>query len=183
MKNIKLTYLIFSNLLIFYLIHKLVFSSKMPDLLFNLLLSFSCLNFVIITTNINRNFDKRKIWFIISEWAFGFVLICFLNYFLSEKFEITFWISIFIISIMGGILTAVNFSKTFDKQVDLKKYTLKLIILSITFPLIDLLYFSLFYHRTFYDLSFYVFIPQILIVIIWQIFNYFELSLANKSSN
>lgn len=183
MRNLKLTYLIFSNLLIFYLIYRFVFSTKIPEISFSFLLSLSCLNFALISANINQIFHKKNIWFIFSEWLFGFIIICFLNNFLSGKFEITFWISIVLISIMGGILTAVNFSKTFDKQVDLKKYTLKLIILSITFPLIDLLYFSLFYHRTFYDLSFYVFIPQILIVIIWQIFNYLELSFANKSSN
>lgn len=182
MKILKITYLVLSNFFIFYGIHSLFFSVKIPEILFNTLISLSCLNFV-ITLSINQSFNERKVWFITSQWLFSIILIYALTHFLSGKSETMLWISVIVISIIVGILTSLNFSKSFGIRINYKKYLLKLIIISVLLPLVSIIYFSLIYQIKFYDLSYFVFVPEILAVIIWQVFNYWELDFANKSSN
>jgi len=165
------------------MIHKFVFSSKFSELFLNVLLSISCLNFSIVLISLKQNFDRKTTWLVISEWIFSFILINSLSFFLSGKSETTYWISVVIASIIGGIITFINFSKTFEIKINFKKFFVKLVVISLLFPLVKIVYFSFIYQFKFYDLSFYVFIPEILVVIIWQVFHYLELDFANKSSN
>jgi|GEM_PF-1504478 len=182
MKIIKITYLISSNILIIYLIYKFVFSDKIPTPYIGFFLSFLCLNFAIITMDNIQDINVNKILFIIFEWILGFTVIYFLNELISGQDEITYWIIIFLASIIGGFLTIVNFSKTLGIKINLKTYLIKLIILSLVFPLVEFIYFFIFYQKKFYDLSFYVFIPQIIVVILWQIFNFLELNKRIQST-
>ncbi|MBF8456837.1 hypothetical protein IV494_06530 [Kaistella sp. G5-32] len=175
MKYLKITYLIFSNFLLIYFTHKFFFHAKLSESLLDLLLSISCFNFGFLLLDYFRKFDRKNLCFLFSEWILGIILIYFLQILTSGKSEIIYWILIIIGSILGGILTVINFSKTFLIKISIKKYLLKLVIVSLTFPLIKIFYFSVVYQKTFYDLTFFAFIPEILIITTWQIFNLLEL--------
>ena len=173
MKDLKIPFLITITFLIFLFLHKIFFQIKLPEIVFEFIISLSCLNFAIFSvTKININ-TNRKIWFLLSEWMIGFLLIILLNRITNGSGDIKFWFLVIFSSILGGVLTIINFAKTNKKtKIDLKKYLIILIPVSFAFPLISYLYFELIYQKTYYDLSFYVFIPEILIVIIWQIITF-----------
>lgn len=177
MKNSKILnvlYLIFSNLVLFYCIHKIFFSTKILGIILNFLLSLSCLNFAVLSYCKNTLFDKKQIWYIISEWFLGFLLVTFLTKFFfirSLESQIPYWLSIFIASYLGGIITVLNHTKSFKSKIDLKKYSIQLLLLTTLFPLVSYLFFKFGYRKVFYDLSFFIILPEIIIVLIWQIFN------------
>ena len=118
--------------------------------------------------------EKKQIWYLISEWVLGFLLISIftkLFFIRSLEHQSSYWISVFIASLLGGILSVINHNKTFNSKTDLKKYSVYLILLTLLFPLTNYLFFKFGYNRIFYDLSFPTIVPEIIIVLMWQIFN------------
>lgn len=173
-KFIKIFYLTISNLVLFYCIYKLFFLKNILGFPLNFLLSLSCLNFAIVNSYERKLLKKKQIWYLISEWILGFLLISFLTkvfFIRSLEHQSSYWISVFLASFLGGILTVINHNKTFNSKTDLKKYSAYLILLTLLFPLANYLFFKFGYKQTFYDLSFPVIIPEIIIVLMWQIFN------------
>ncbi|MBT0556348.1 hypothetical protein PGK76_005790 [Riemerella anatipestifer] len=172
-KFLDIFYLIISNLMLFCCVYKLCFSIKISVIFFNALLSLSCLNFAIITSPKTKLLNKESIWYIISEWILGFVIVSFFTKFFSirsSELQLSFWFSVCGVSLLGGILTIVNHNKIFGSKIDIKKYFIWLILLTFLFPLVSYFFFKFMYHKEFYDLSFYIIIPEIIIVLIWQIF-------------
>ena len=166
--------MIFSNLVLFYCIHKLFFSTKIFGILLNSLLSLSCLNFAVLSCCKNKLFDKKQIGYIVSEWLLGFLIIVFFTKFFfirSMESQFLYWLSIFIASFLGGLITIINHNRSFGSKSHLKKYFIQLIFLTIFFPIVSYLFFKFGYRKVFYDLSFFVILPEIIIVLIWQIFN------------
>jgi len=162
-----------SNFLIFYILYKIAFSLKLSEIYFNFFISISTLNFALILLPTQSENILTKLKFVITEYLLGLIIVIFFNKFFftrTEEYQLIYWISIFISSIFGGMLTLINYRINFKTKIDLKKTMLLLTIISALFPLLNLFYFTFIYNKTFYDLSFYSFIPEILIVIIWQIF-------------
>ena len=172
MKNLKIVFLTIISLLIFFILHKFFFQFKFPKYAHELLMSFTCLNFAFFSATKLEIASKRKIWFIFSEWLLGFILILLLTKVTTGANEMKYWILIIIASIIGGILTKINFSKSNETTENIKNYLTLLIPISLVFPLLNYIYFKLIYQKTFYDLSFYAIIPEIFIVIVWQIITY-----------
>ncbi len=118
-KTIKILYLIAFNFVLFYCIPTNINVFKM-----NLLLSLSCLNFAIITSNKLKIFERKHIWYIISEWILGFLIISYFSKFfylrISED-QFIYWLSIFCAFLLGGFLSILNYNKTFNSKTDLKK--------------------------------------------------------------
>lgn len=183
-KFLKIFYLTISNLVLFYCIHKLFFLKNIFGIPLNFLLSLSCLNFAVVNSYESKFLEKKQIWYLISEWVLGFLLISIftkLFFIRSLEHQSSYWISVFIASLLGGILSVINHNKTFKSKTDLKKYSVYLILLTLLFPLTNYLFFKFGYKRIFYDLSFPIIVPEIIIVLMWQIFNLLNI-LKNKPS-
>ena len=172
-KILNIFYLIFSNFVLFYCIYKLFFSTNIFGIKLNLLLSLSCLNFAIISFYKFKTIERKQILYLISEWVLGFLLISFFTKFFfirSSEYQFTYWTSMFFASLLGGFLTILNYNKTFNGKTDFKKYTIYLVLLSLFFPLINFTFYNFLYQKVFYDLNFFTIIPEILIILSWQIF-------------
>ena len=177
-KTIKILYLIVFNFVLFYCIYKLFFATKIYGIILNLLLSLSCLNFAITTSHKSKIFERKVVWYIISEWILGFLIISFFTKFFfirSLEYQFSYWMSIFCASLLGGFLTISNHNKTFNSGTDLKKYIIHLILLFLLFPLINFSFYNFIYQKVFYDLSFFIIIPETLIVLTWQTFTLLNL--------
>jgi hypothetical protein len=174
-KTIKILYLIAFNFVLFYCIYKQdFFSPKICVIISNLFLSLSCLNFAIITSNKLKIFERKQIWYIISEWFLGFLIISFFTKFFflrSSEDQFTYWVSIFCAFLLGGFLTILNYNKTFNSKTDLKKNSIYLSLLFFLYPLIDFSYYNFAYDKMLYEFSYFVtIIPHIIMVLTWQIF-------------
>ena len=173
-KTIKILYLIAFNFVLNYYIYKFFSSPKINVIMLNLLLSLSCLNFAIITSNKLKIFERKQIWYIISEWILGFLIISFFTKFfylrISES-HFTYWVSIFCAFLLGGFLTILNYNKTFNGKTDLKKNSIFLSLLFFLYPLFDFSYYNFVYDKGFFEFSyFHTIIPHIIVVLTWQIF-------------
>ena len=172
-KILKVFYLVISNFVIFYFLHKIFFSIKLSEIFFNLFISISALNFAIILLPKATDCTANVLTFITTEYFIGlFIILFFTNFFFipSEECQISYWLSIFFASILGGAFTLLNFANKFKTKFEYRKILMQIIAVSLTFPLINLIYSTIIYKKTYYDLSFNVFVPEILIVIVWQTF-------------
>lgn len=174
-KTIKILYLIVFNFVLFYYVYKQdFFLPKIYVIILNLILSLSCLNFAIITSYKSKIFERKQIWYIISEWILGFLIISFFSKFFflrSSDEQLTYWISIFFTSLLGGFLTILNYNKTFNGKTDLKKNLIYLSLLFFLFPLIHFSYYNFAFDKMLKEFSYFVtIIPHIIIVLTWQIF-------------
>ena len=170
--------LILSNLVLFCCIHKLFFSTNIIGFTLNSFISLSCLNFAFLTAYNSRIFEKKNLWYIFSEWIFGFILISFFTKFFfirSSEYQLTYWTAVICASILGGFITTFNYNKTFNANINLKKYIINLILLTLFFPLINYVFYNFLYNKVFYDLSFYVIFPEIIIILSWQILTFLSI--------
>ena len=182
----KLLLLITIDIIYSYLCYYLLRNSFLDQNIFLSIIqiSFLSLPFIFLLLVKTGNIGiKKKIWFILSDFFMSTIFIFyflittspFLNYF-NIFFE---FFSIFLASFLGGILTFYNYSCVTNYKYETKKYLLYNFLISFCLATIVFLL-SYQFRGSFANLvgywTYLSFLPEILSVIIWQLFNYYFLT-------
>ena len=166
---IKILLTIIVNIVILYFFHLMIFRYNYPFSFFYFVIAILSINFsFLLVFNLKKSL-KEKVLFVFLECIITLIFLYLMVSYLEEKFWLLFWTSIIIISVIRGFMTGLTFSMIFKIKLNYKKYLIILILSSLSFPIIDYLYFAFIYHRIYYDLSFYIMLPKVLIAVIWQL--------------
>ena len=143
---------------------------------FIIFVSFLSLPFIILQINEYGTIGlQKKIWFVLSEFLLSTIIIL---YFRNLSFSIEdytiYWISLFIASFIGGLLTLINFTFVSNAKYEIKKYLIYNFLIS--FCVVAINFLNIQYRNSFIQLvgwwSYLSFSPEVLSVIIWHLFNY-----------